>query len=169
MPLRPTLPGDDVIYRNAHGRSSKVKVLSVQGLSMTALGITISATGFTTGGTLTAATYSYRVSYVRGSHESVAATAVTGVVASGSTGRVDLSWPAVPGASSYKIYGRTGGSELLMATQAGTTFSDTGSVTPSGALPAADGKANFANPHAKATTLSNILPGMGANQYENRW
>jgi len=96
-------------------------------------------------------------------------TAVTGTVSSGTTGRVDLSWNAVSGASSYKIYGRTGGTELLMATQAGTTYSDTGATTPSGAQPATDGRANFANPHAKATTLSNILPGSGANQYENRW
>jgi hypothetical protein len=166
MPLRPTNVADTVIYRNAHGRSSAVKIIAVQGFAMPVASIT--ATGFTTGGTLTAATYSYRIAYTRGSIDSVASTAVTGVVASGSTGRVDLSWTAIAGASQYKIYGRTGGSELLMATQAGTTFSDTGSATPSGALPTANANASFTVPHAESQ-LTGVLPGFGANQYANLW
>jgi hypothetical protein len=44
------------------------------------------------------------------------------------------------GASSYKIYGRTSGGELLLASVNAetTSFTDTGSITPSGALPASN-------------------------------
>ena len=98
------------------------------------------ATASTSGGTLAAATYSYRVSAINGVGETLAATAVTGTVASGSTGSVLLSWSQVLGATGYKIYGRTGGSELLIATASSgghpiTQYTDTGSVTPAGALP----------------------------------
>jgi hypothetical protein len=72
---------------------------------------------------------------VNANGEGIACTEQSGVVASGATGSVALSWGAVTGATNYKIYGRTQGAELLMATQAGTTFTDTAALTPSGALP----------------------------------
>jgi hypothetical protein len=47
-----------------------------------------------------------------------------------------LTWQAVAGATGYKVYGRSSGSTLLMATLgAVTTWTDTGAVTPSGARP----------------------------------
>jgi hypothetical protein len=53
------------------------------------------------------------------------------------TGSVALAWTAVPGATGYNVYGRTPGAELKMTPSptSATTFTDTGSVTPSGALP----------------------------------
>jgi hypothetical protein len=99
----------------------------------------ITATPFTTGGTLGAATRSYRLTTYSDSGETLATTAVTAVT-TGSTARVDLAWSPDRRAKGTKVYGRTGGSELLMATL-GTevsTWSDTGSVTPSGALPGSD-------------------------------
>jgi len=53
------------------------------------------------------------------------------------TGSVTLNWAAVAGATGYNVYGRSQGGELKMTPSAITalTFTDTGSVTPSGALP----------------------------------
>lgn len=53
------------------------------------------------------------------------------------TNTVNLSWSAVAGATGYNVYGRTNGAELKMTPTpiTATTFTDTGSVTPSGALP----------------------------------
>lgn len=103
------------------------------------------ATPFASGGTLASATYGYRISAINAFGETLAS-ATTSAVVTGPTGRVDLSWSAVvptEGASpvtGYKVYGRTGGSELLLTTTGAgvTTYSDTGSATPSGALPVAN-------------------------------
>jgi uncharacterized phage protein gp47/JayE len=105
---------------------------------------TVTQTG--TGGTLGAGTYSYRVAALNAAGTTLASTAGTVVVASGTTNKTTVTWvaPVVPAGvgaiTSYKVYGRTGGSELLMATVTAptVTWQDTGSVTPSGALPAAN-------------------------------
>jgi hypothetical protein len=54
-----------------------------------------------------------------------------------STNTITISWTAVAGATSYKVYGRTTGAEQLIGTVTAptTSFTDTGSVTPSGSLP----------------------------------
>lgn len=107
------------------------------GTTLTPSGLIV--TPSTTGGTLGAATRSYRVSaYMDNSAETVACTAVTGVT-TGTTASVALSWTAVYGAKGYNVYGRASGSELKMTPsgQTATTFTDTGAVTPSGALPSA--------------------------------
>lgn len=53
------------------------------------------------------------------------------------TGSIAIAWTAVTGATGYNVYGRTPGAELKMTPSpiTATTFTDTGSVTPSGALP----------------------------------
>jgi hypothetical protein len=91
----------------------------------------------TSGGTLAAGAQSYRVSALVGTTET-AAGVETSATTTGSTSTVTLSWLPVPGATSYKVYGRTAGAELFMAqvTAPTTTWVDTGAVTPSGALPA---------------------------------
>ncbi len=64
-----------------------------------------------------------------------------------------LTWSDMT-ASSYKIYGRTHASLLLMATITVPTFNDLGNITPSGALPAntlAPGLANFSVAPVNAT------------------
>ncbi len=92
-----------------------------------------------TGGTLGAATYSYRVSATNDYGETEAGTADDIVVAAGTTNRVILNWTAVPGATGYRVYGRTTGSEELIAVLGNvTTYNDTGSVTPSGDPPDAN-------------------------------
>jgi hypothetical protein len=54
----------------------------------------------------------------------------------------------------YGVYGRTGGSELFigMSNPGAASFDDTGAVTPSGAVPTADSRIGFYDPH---------IPGVG--------
>jgi hypothetical protein len=141
MPLKTVLAVKDqghnvVSYVDALGRTfdAKVEELSTQESAPAQPGSSTS----TTGGTLAAATYSYRVSKVRNGVETQASTAKTQVT-TGSTSTVTVTWTNDPLAQAYRVYGRVGGTELLMATlPAGSTqFVDDGSVTPSGALPAA--------------------------------
>ena len=93
----------------------------------------------TTGGTLAAATYGYRVSAYNQYGETTASTTVTQAT-TGTTSTVTVSWTAVTGALGYRVYGRTSGSELLIYTVAApaTSFLDYGARTPAGALPGAN-------------------------------
>jgi hypothetical protein len=137
MPQRAAHRGDTVSYRNARGETFNA---TVYGEQITPAQPTSSTS--TTGGTLAAATYSYRLTAVVGGTESAPSTAKTQVT-TGATSTVTIDWSAtaVPGATAHKVYGRTGGSELLMGTvnMPTTSFTDTGAVTPSGALPTATG------------------------------
>lgn len=107
---------------------------------------TITATGAITGGTLAAATYAYRVTAVNGAGETTPSSEVTTSVASGTTGSVTVTWPAVQGATGYRIYGRTTGAELFIAynnnsggqSRPSVSYTDTGAITPSGAMPGAN-------------------------------
>lgn len=97
----------------------------------------LTATAATTGGTLAAGTYSYRVSATDAAGETIPCAAVTATT-TGSTGSVALSWSPTKFAAGYKVYGRTAAGELLMATltgQSSTTWTDTGATTPAGARP----------------------------------
>lgn len=159
MPLRTANRGDTVQYRNASGESQDMVVLYAQESAPPTPASSTSASG----GTLAAATYSYRVSKVVNGIETTASTAKTqATTGSTSTVTVDFSVGYDTRATSYKVYGRVGGSELLMATVAAPTteFVDTGAVTPSGALPAATTAVTLLNPYgapltavAKATTV----------------
>ena len=98
----------------------------------------ILAATFATGGSLAAGTYSYRVTAYNTNGETLASIAVAITVPIGtSTNEVELSWDAVTGATGYKIYGRTAGTELLIATATSAAYTDTGESTPSGTLPTA--------------------------------
>lgn len=99
----------------------------------------VNATVTETGGSLTTGSYSYRVSALGKLGETVASTAVSASVNTGITeAKITVTWSAVPGAVGYRIYGRSSGSEELIAsTNAGVvSYVDTGSITPDGALPA---------------------------------
>ena len=95
----------------------------------------------TTGGTLVPATYWYRVAATNAQGTTLASTQTSQVVPAGTnTNTVTVNWALIVGATGYKVYGRTTGAELLMATiSSGSTltFVDDGSVTPAGALPTA--------------------------------
>jgi hypothetical protein len=91
----------------------------------------------TTGGTLAAAAnYNYRI-VVRNSIGTTLAgpEAATSATTTGTTSSITVTWAAVSGAASYDVYGRTAAGELYLGNVAGTTYADTGSTVPSGALP----------------------------------
>ncbi len=94
---------------------------------------------FLTGGSLVAGTYTHRISAVNANGETLADCVIETIIASGVAGRCALDWAAgaVAGATAYKIYGRTAGSELYIDTVIGEEFTyiDDGSITPAGALP----------------------------------
>ena len=96
----------------------------------------------TTGGTLVPGTYCYRVAAMDGIGTTLASTETSIVVPSGtSTNTVTVNWSKIAGATGYKVYGRTTGAELLIGTVTGgsvLSFVDSGSVTPSGALPSSN-------------------------------
>lgn len=91
-----------------------------------------------TSGVLTPGTYSYRVSAINAVGETLASSQVSHTI-SGTTG-IKITWGAVSGATGYKVYGRTAGSELLIASVGAAVleYDDDGSLTPSGALPSAN-------------------------------
>lgn len=126
------------IYANkgpgSYGNSLKVALRS-DNLATIATPTTTQAA---TGGTLIAATYSYKVTVVGKQGEYVPSTASTGIVVSaGTTNVVTVNWTAVAGAIGYKVYGRTGAAFNLIATVGANvlTYADTGAVTPDVAKP----------------------------------
>lgn len=93
----------------------------------------VMATSSTTGGMLAAATYSYQVSALSKTGQTLASNVATVVIAAGTTtNEVTVTWDPVPGATGYDIYGRVAGTMGLLATVGGGTytFTDTGAVTP---------------------------------------
>ena len=93
-----------------------------------------------TGGTLAGnTTYYYRVTATNPQGETLPGPEASIAVPAGTnTNTVTVNWTTILGATGYKVYGRSTGAELLMQTiTSGATSSwvDTGSVTPSGAMP----------------------------------
>jgi hypothetical protein len=89
----------------------------------------------TTGGTLAAATYFYRVSAIMAAgadgsvFETLACAEGAGQITTGSTSTVTITWTAIPGATGYRVYGRATGAEKLIATLGNVlTFTDTGAT-----------------------------------------
>lgn len=93
-----------------------------------------------TGGTLAAGTtYNYRIVAVNKYGVTLPGPqAASNATTTGTTSSIAISWAAVTGATSYQVYGRTAGAELLLATVTATNYTDTGAATPSGAMPAAN-------------------------------
>ena len=88
-------------------------------------------------GTLGAGTYYYRVTAINSVGETLASTEDSVVIAA-SKG-VQITWGAIDGATGYRIFGRTQATEqLLIAVGAVTTWTDTGALTPAGALPSSN-------------------------------
>lgn len=119
-----------------------VKSTGTTAVSQLATPVNAAFTQTDTGGVLPpSTTYSYRVSATDAGGESLASTATTGATSAtaGNTHAMVVNWGAVSGATGYRIYGRTGGSELFIAAVGSvTTYTDTGSITPTGAAPTAN-------------------------------
>lgn len=165
MATKRGMRGDNVIYRNSKGESMAVILTGGQG---DAPATAPAAVGSGTGGTLPAATYVYKYTYVKDGIESPPSPPSTGYAATGSTSSVALTLTAIAGATSYKIYGRTGGNFLLMNTITAPTvaYTDTGADTPSGAAPTANFNASFRTPYAGHAAVTGVLPGLTAGTYQ---
>lgn len=90
-------------------------------------------------GTAGTTAYAYRVSAIGGGGETLASTEVTtttGNATLSATNYNNVTWNAVANATSYGVFGRTAGGELRLANVTSTSYSDNGTATPSGALPA---------------------------------
>ena len=90
-----------------------------------------------TTGTLGAGTYYYRVTALNSVGETLGSAEDDVTIAA--TKGVQITWGAVDGATGYRIFGRTqAGEQLLIQVGAVTTWTDTGALSPSGALPSSN-------------------------------
>lgn len=104
------------------------------------------AVGAITGGTLAAGTFNYKIVAKDANGATLPSATGSGTVASGTTGKITLTWTPDPNASSYDVYGRTTFLKIgnVVNGYAGSntpgtlSFVDTGSVSPSGAVPASN-------------------------------
>lgn len=96
-------------------------------------------TVFPSGGTLGPGQYDYGISLVSVlGGETAPANWTTVEIASGTTNRIEVTWPSVPGVVDYKVWGRqTPGDLGLLATVPNNVFlyNDTGADTPTGTVP----------------------------------
>lgn len=159
--------GDTVAYRNAKGKFRNGTVIA----DTKAPGTPASSTS-TSGGTLAAATYSYRVTFVAQGIETAPSVAKTQVTTGAtSTVTVDVTNVVLTNATQWKVYGRTGGSELLMGTVnlPTKTFVDDGSATPSGALPTDTGNVSLLmTSEANVTNIGKTSTNKDTGKYRNR-
>lgn len=93
----------------------------------------VAVTSATTGGTLSAGTYSYQVASLGPQGETLASSVVQVVIgAGGATNSTTISWDLDPRAYGYAIYGRSTGSIFFLAQvgQSANSFIDTGTLVP---------------------------------------
>jgi hypothetical protein len=116
---------------------------------------------FTLGaGTLVAGTYCYRVtaSTLAGETDPSTETCLT-IGAGDAPAGVNVNWATIPGAIVYKVYGRTTGTEELLTTisnipVATPTWLDSGSGTPSGAMPTKNESGVISSPSFRSTAVA---------------
>lgn len=146
-------PGVPVTF----GQTTTANIVASGGMMVNQLATVtgLSLTDSATGGTLLHATqYCYRVSGAGPASPGAGGSAASFdmppcaevcITTSGGadTHSIGLSWNQVSGAVYYGVYGRGTGAELLMqpyltASSSGTSFIDTGSITPTSAIPNAN-------------------------------
>lgn len=99
----------------------------------------VTATPSTLGGTLAAGTYYYKVTAIDSQGKETAPSTEVSAVTTGTTGSVALSWPAISGAASYRVYkGTAAGAENGYFAATTSSFTDTGAATTAGTPPASD-------------------------------
>lgn len=95
----------------------------------------VTATGSTTGGTLAAATYYYKVTALTPQGETTGSNEVNATT-TGSTSSVTITYPTVAAATGYKIYkGTAAGTETSYFTDNLSPFVDTGVAGTAGTVP----------------------------------
>lgn len=87
-------------------------------------------------GTLPAATYTYAVTALNGQGETLASPPTS--ITTTATGEIAIYWTAVPGATSYNVYGRTNGALGLISNTTYLSLMDNGSITPTTHTPTTD-------------------------------
>jgi hypothetical protein len=133
------------------------------------------ATCFTTGGTMAAGTYYYKVASKVLTNSDASLPAVSPIsievnctIASGTTGSVQISWTDVAGDEGYYVYGRAQGAQNVRFT-AGTnavSFTDTG-TTGTSASPSTNGtRWNIKNTFEIKHAVGALIEG---NVIENSW
>jgi hypothetical protein len=136
-----------VAYRDSSGTTYNARLEAANVQRAAAPTGTGSSTA-STGGTLVPATYGYKVTKVIAGVETLATATITQVVGAGTnTNTVTVTWAADATATSWNVYGRTGGSETLLATVAAgsTQYIDTGAATPGATTPPAQLAAGAVN------------------------
>ena len=111
----------------------------------------LAGTASSTGGSLSTGTYYYEVTAISSAGESAASSEISKAV-TGPTGSVALSWTAVTGATSYRVYrGTSSGGENTYYTSSSAAFTDTGATGTSGSPPLA-----YATSHTYDANGNNI-------------
>jgi hypothetical protein len=92
---------------------------------------------FTSGGTLATATYYYKIVAVDVDGNTSAAGVEANVAVTGPNGRVELTWTAIGGAASYRIYrGTSTNGQNVYYTSTSAAYSDTNAASTGGTPPA---------------------------------
>jgi PKD repeat protein len=127
------------------------------------------------GGSLPDGVYAYRVvaqGLARGNLTPTIATRSTASVEStvtttGGASAVRVRWQAVPGATEYRVYGRTAGAESVYWTVSGTEFVDTGAAGVSAAVPTTAGTVWNVKNMFELKSARNVV--VENNIFENHW
>lgn len=134
----------------------------------------VTANGQTSGGSLAAGTYFYRVVArlaIAGGQiaRSAASTEVPGVVETGAAGSVTLSWAAVANATTYYVYkGNSGGQNIRFSVTAPTTtFTDTGASGTTEAVPTSSGTTWMVKNVFELKKVDGAL--VEGNVFDNSW
>lgn len=99
----------------------------------------LTATPSASGGTLAAGTYYYKVTALNAQGETIGSTEANATT-TGSTGSVALSWTAVSGATSYKVYrGTSADGESVYFAASSNSFTDIGASGTAGTVPVTNG------------------------------
>lgn len=95
----------------------------------------LAATGATTGGTLAAGTYFYKVTALNSNGETLPSSEVS-VITTGTTSSVSLTWGAVTGATSYRIYrGTATNAQNVYYTSTTASYVDINAASTAGTVP----------------------------------
>jgi hypothetical protein len=123
------------------GRYLKVQFLTTNNILPAPASVVATPSG--TGGTLLAGTYYYKITAINAIGETVGS-AEASATTSGSTSSVALTWGAVTGATSYRIYrGTTAGGESVYYTSASANYTDTNAASNAGSPPATNTTGNM--------------------------
>lgn len=111
----------------------------------------------TTGGTLAANSYFYKITALNAIGETIGSPEAT-VTTTGATSSVAIAWGAVAGATSYRIYrGTVTNTENLYFTSATNSFTDIGGTSTAGTVPVANTTGAAAAPGALLAQLKSDM------------